>query len=346
MISDFFSKQAKMYSQLIADMRLKESFYAIKNFDWNGYYLEMKDKLQNLSRTNYELALYHLATNHLSDAKLRFRIARYLDKDNKYTDTDYYIGLCYYQEFKYEQAKKHLQLHLSQDNPSYAEESDFCLKVADNRLSEITHVPAALISYKADQAAGLHIPAPTSIQQGLLRQVNSYLQLNSKPFGNNILDLGCGTGTIGFLARQLKLASFISGVDISQSMLKIAQGGKVDGVDAYNAVINANIADYITTTNHHDFDVIFADDSLGSLSQIEETLLSLGKLISAKGVIAISIRTTDQEKPLFNPFAQQFMFNQEHLAKTAAQAKLQIFFQEKVSFPNGDAGALMLLVKA
>lgn len=351
MITNFLSRQVKSYSQLFHDMNLKGIYHSIKDFSWQEYYADTKDKLKNLARTNYELALYHLNADHLSDAVLRFKITHFLDKNGTYTDTNYYIGLCYYEKFQYDKAKTSLTQHLTQDNPSQTEECDFLLKVIDNRSSEITKVPSSLISHKSDQMIntyGVESISNTAIptQQQLLRRVNSYLQLHSKPFGNNILDLGCGTGTMGTLARELKLASFIAGVDISQSMIQVTQNAKVDGIQVYNLTVNSDITDYISTkSNNHDFDIIFASNSLGSMREIEKTLGKLAVMLAPKGVVAISFHTTEQKTPEFNPYIQQFTFNPKYVEKTAAAAKLKIYCQEELIFSNGDAGALMLLVK-
>ncbi|MDJ1407369.1 MAG: class I SAM-dependent methyltransferase [Candidatus Midichloria sp.] len=39
---------------------------------------------------------------------------------------------------------------------------------------------------------------------------------HGKSLGNNVLDMGCGTGTIGQLLRESRIANAVVGVDISK----------------------------------------------------------------------------------------------------------------------------------
>lgn len=87
------------------------------------------------------------------------------------------------------------------------------------------------------------------------------------PLNGKILDLGCGTGLLGAKIKTDK--NEITGIDISENMLKIATEKKV-----YKELINQDIRDYLQNA-HSDFDCIVAADVFcyfGDLKPIIENL--------------------------------------------------------------------------
>lgn len=87
------------------------------------------------------------------------------------------------------------------------------------------------------------------------------------PLNGKILDLGCGTGLLGAKIKTDK--NEITGIDISENMLKIATEKKV-----YKELINQDIHNYLQNT-HPDFDCIVAADVFcyfGDLKPIVENL--------------------------------------------------------------------------
>ena len=83
------------------------------------------------------------------------------------------------------------------------------------------------------------------------------------PLNGKILDLGCGTGLLG--AKIKSPENEITGVDISENMLKIAAEK-----NTYNKLINQDICEYLQSRNQY-FDCIIAADVFcyfGSLAHI------------------------------------------------------------------------------
>ncbi|WPX96550.1 Putative tetratricopeptide repeat-containing protein [Candidatus Bandiella woodruffii] len=64
---------------------------------------ETKKKLDNLSKTNFDLGLYHFNKGNINDAIFRFKILKRFD--DKYEDLDYLLGRCYFEKSKYDKAK-------------------------------------------------------------------------------------------------------------------------------------------------------------------------------------------------------------------------------------------------
>lgn len=350
-LSDFFSKQTTIYAELIHSLRFQELRSAIKDFNWHEYYTDLKEKLSDLPRTNYELALYHFNLGNFVDARMRFKLAHYLD--NTYSETDYYIGLSHYNQFHYEKASLYLKRYLTQNNPPHLEETQFCLKVMTELDIPIQRVPTALISYKFNQLIAQHGSESISsnnfkIHQQIITLLTPYLQTNAQTSGNHVLDLGCGIGALGALTRSAKLASSITGIDVSPTALSIAKSLKTDGVDVYNSTILSDITTYLheaSTQNIGTIDVILAVDSLGCLGELDKVIDNISTLLSSKGAAILLFRSTTEAPSIFDRHIQQNLFSPQYVSTLATAAKLTVIQQDSVILPNGDSGCLMLLSK-
>lgn len=91
--------------------------------------------------------------------------------------------------------------------------------------------------------------------------LNSYLtQLTPQPAGN-MLDLGCGTGLAGAVLKPY--ATHLTGVDLSQAMLKKAEANRI-----YDGLLQADIMDYLSTSPLR-FDAILAAEVLIYFGQLD-----------------------------------------------------------------------------
>jgi 2-polyprenyl-3-methyl-5-hydroxy-6-metoxy-1,4-benzoquinol methylase len=350
MISDFLSRQLRTYNDLIHSSQIKELKSAIKNFKWHESYTDLKKKLKNLAKTNYDLAIHHALLGNNNDCIMRFKIAHWLDKRNEFPDTDYQIALCYFNMFKYEKAKHYLQKYQQQAKHAHKEEVIFCLNVIEQNFDQIKHIPEPIIQYKSDmlistyksQMVSTHINA----QKNMLHALASNLQLHGRPFGNNTLDLGCGTGALGFLLRESKLSSFITGVDISKATNKFCASLEVEEINVYNTLKTCSIAEFIQH-NDEKFDIILAAESLNYDCNILSIMKALHKALTKHGILALTLRTSSNNSQYeFNPYVLQFMFNKEFLKESIADAKLKIVHEEKTKLINDEEGILMLLTIA
>lgn len=312
---------------------------------------EIIDKLSNLARTNYELGLYHLKFNHLPDAIFRFKIAKRLNKS--YVEADYYIALCYYDEFQYEKAKPYLIKYLTLDKVENLESARFLLNVVNGEVDELKCIPSSIIAHKFEQiiteygsrALG---EIPFEAQKQLLLMTAQYLQASNDATNvTTLLDLGCGIGTIAVLARKAKIASLIYGVDLSPHMADISRKEKFDEIPLYNAVINEEALSYMEkiAQTSQKFDIIFASDLLCYIAKIENLLLLSKQLLNSQGAIAVTFRlsTDESEASTFDPHIQQFAFAPEYIIQAASQHGFKVNAQQETTLLNGDAGLSMVL---
>ncbi|MEY3182317.1 MAG: hypothetical protein RLZ35_302 [Pseudomonadota bacterium] len=115
-----------------------------------------------------------------------------------------------------------------------------------------------------------------------------------------VLDLGCGTGQCGLYCRDL--AYHLSGVDISEEMLRIAKK-----LGAYDNLIECSIAQYLEETEET-FDIIIAAEVLNYVGDLSKLWQSILKALNPKGC---------------------FIFTTEHPSQTFINANTHAYYLEK-----------------
>lgn len=100
-----------------------------------------------------------------------------------------------------------------------------------------------------------------------------------------VLDLGCGTGLVGDIFREL--SGFMAGVDLSPQMLKAAAAKKV-----YDELILGELVDFLEQAKEP-FDLIVAADVLIYVGELERIFSALGKGLAKGGRILFSTERMD-----------------------------------------------------
>ena len=107
-----------------------------------------------------------------------------------------------------------------------------------------------------------------TMQQIKYAVIDKIDQLNIE-FSGNILDLGCGTGA--FASRFHNENVTITGIDISQNMLDIANKKNI-----YHKLINADIVDFLKD-NTLKYNFVVAADVFEYIDNIEDVISNIGK---------------------------------------------------------------------
>jgi predicted TPR repeat methyltransferase len=101
------------------------------------------------------------------------------------------------------------------------------------------------------------------------------------------LDLGCGTGLFGERIRPL--ADQLTGIDVSANMIaKTEEGGH------YDAVVVAELHDYLRSIESASFDVIVAVDVFIYLGSLSDVVTTCAKALAKNGLLAFSAEIGDQ----------------------------------------------------
>lgn len=208
--------------------------------DW---LFEHRDKLQNLERTNYELAIHHFNHGNLSDAAMRFKIVRKFWK-NSDPKIDYYLGRIYTLQMKYKPALKHLNAYTMSGERTFFAENDFSIKIAENNLSAINAIPIGIIRSRFEQNSNRSLKlSRRQLRQHFERKamvaelLKRLLPYTSKPHDSNIADLDCGEGALGVMLRENIIFNLLLGADYAPNNLRLAKTAKRNAISIYNELV-------------------------------------------------------------------------------------------------------------
>jgi ubiquinone/menaquinone biosynthesis C-methylase UbiE len=113
--------------------------------------------------------------------------------------------------------------------------------------------------------------------------------------GNNVLDVGCGTGAITKdIVKLVGQNGKVKGIDSSEHLIRQAK-------ETFSGIPNLNfeVADINTYSSYKEFDVITSARVLQWLSNPKEVLLKMKRLLKPGG--AIAILDYNHQKVEFNP---------------------------------------------
>lgn len=350
MILKFFSDQFKFYSEAFSKLPIKEAFGFARAFKWSNYYKETKEKLKDLTGTNYNLALFHLNSGNISDAIMRFKITSYMDKLKFYPDIEYYLGLCYYIKFKYDESKPYLYSYIEKSTGLKIEEAKFLLSAIEGKIDEKKAIPSSLTSIYYDQLSkkygeSLATHEPEALDS-LINKLFSYTNTQKSASIKKALDVGCKTGEAALALKASGSPFIIDGIDTSYGMLEQAKAAKFQEEPLYSSLRQCDIYEYISTKpKDKKFDMIVSHDSLNSTPSLSLLLKDLQNILSPKGFIALSLRTTSDKKWSLNNLPFRFSFNKDYISNQIKESGLKIFSQSETSFQNGDNGVIIILTQ-
>jgi predicted TPR repeat methyltransferase len=135
------------------------------------------------------------------------------------------------------------------------------------------------------------------------------------------LDLGCGTGLMGNVLREL--STQLTGVDIAEKMLKqAAQTG------LYNQLITREGVDFLESCPTP-FNLIVAADMLPYLGDLHPLFLAIRRGLTQGGYWLFSIEISAKEQYQLQP-STRFAHHPEYIRALQAQHQLHIIHQERV----------------
>mmetsp|Transcript_26341 Transcript_26341/g.50056 ORF Transcript_26341/g.50056 Transcript_26341/m.50056 type:complete len:408 (-) Transcript_26341:34-1257(-) len=109
-----------------------------------------------------------------------------------------------------------------------------------------------------------------------------------------VVDLGCGTGLLGELVANEMPWVEVSGVDLSQRMIDIAQERKSKrGRSVYASVSNGDAAKYLSNLDEKSIDSILASDVIIYVGDISKVLEESSKCLIGGGLIGFTAETIE-----------------------------------------------------
>ncbi len=314
------------------------------------HFHDVISKTKNLAQTNFDLGVYHYLNGNKSDAILRFKLAKFFNPS--YVTSDFYIGRCYQENFKYQKAKFFLEEYMKSSNQKYVDEAKYCLNIINNQVDKINHIPKNIIKATFDGIARTHDKIviqqqDIAPQQALFSMMLQLLMERNKPFANNILDLGCGTGVIGKFCRAQKVANIIVGVEISPFMVENSLALIQDGMKVYN---NVEQNDYELYLNHMQgaelkFDIVTASDFITYNSNLDFFFQNTYSVITENGLLGVTFKTTNVKEVEFKLQVEQFYFSLDYVKSNANKYNWKVLKEENVVFSNKEPGKIIFFGK-
>jgi predicted TPR repeat methyltransferase len=346
LIRSIFEKLLDKFKASFGDKNLKEAVVDLLN---KAKYelIEVRKKMKNLEHTNYDLGMYHYNSGNLSDAIFRFKMLKKIFKVSG--QIDYFIGRCYIERNQIEKAKPYIESYLKGMDTTFREEAKYCYDLAYGRIQNIKAIPQSIVkrtfNLLAEKYDEIFFSKPNLPQDEVYKQLNAYVNEVGSPYGNKVLDLGCGTGYIAKMLKSNKVAGSIVGVDFSSKMIEICKALKIDHAPCYDILFEESFESYFSKEIDKQFDIIIASKIISYFNDPLKLLTSCKEMLKTGGVIALTYKVSSQDKVRFDSLFEEFQFDEAYVAKVALDCGLSIKSSVDVKFPDGDNGKLMLLIK-
>lgn len=308
----------------------------------------MREKLKNPVKTQYELGLYHAQKENLTDAKFRFWITTILDKNHAYAW--YRMGWADFLKGKPNKAKKSLEKALA-IKPDLKEAKFWLDNI--NEKETINEIPLQVIKEDADRWADIYDMLFLNELQYVGHEAVCKNVLDNLE-GKTVLDLGCGTGLCGKILRQK--AGKIVGVDISPKMIEHANNlylfeteeeiendkkdekntenntenkEPVKKVKVYDELVENDIISYFRNTNDK-FDVIVGAYTFNFFSNLSELLSLCKKALTPNGKLSFSVELMENGDYKFSQEVGMFIHSDKYIRKTLDENGFKVIKDESV----------------
>lgn len=309
---------------------------------------DIKEKLKNPVKTQYELGVFHLQKGNLNDAKFRFWIT--LKFDEKHLGAWYRLGWAYFLQGKTDKAKNALSkaLVIKPD----LKEAKFLINVMEHP-EDIDEIPISIVKEDADRWADIYetVFLEQMEYQGHEITANEVISneglIESERNIHSVLDLGCGTGLCGICLRRY--ANQITGIDVSPKMLKYAdtvRGKKVNlkkeaekktdkekenetkpkeyqdkeekeiSFKVYDKLIEGEIVAFLKN-NEQKFDVITAAYTFNFFSNLSNLISLCGKSLKENGLLVFTVEACEDADYKFSQEVGMFIHSDKHIRKAA-----------------------------
>lgn len=307
----------------------------------------IRRKIKDLKNTNIQLGIKHFDLGFLDDCIFRFKIVKRIWPEAAVAN--YYLGRSYVEKFQYEKASPYIDEYLKSGHQEFLEEAKYCYDIVHNRINLIKSIPEGLVKRyytliieMIDTLIQIPNPCP---QELLVSRLSAELTKLGKPYGNVVLDIGCGTGFVAEKIRQKKIASTIEGLDFNREMIEKAASKKFEEFALYDKLSEISFHDF-SIKSSQSYDIIIASEFLNTNSEIGALIKYCKNHLNKNGVIGLVIKTAETIAPFeFNRELEEFFFNVEFLNQTFTEFRFKVLVQEKVMFADSSSGLVILLSK-
>ena len=314
-IPEFIQPIVKYFKEFkIQDAKSKASLYykiGVKDFN------DVLQRMQNLKKSNYDLALFHYAQCNLFDTRFRFWVYKKFWHDAP--EADYFIGRSYIEEKKYKKALPYLEAYLKSGDKKFEQEALFSLKIAKDDVEDINEVPDLIIRRNKHKQIKFAFKqsnegaALDAIALEFSNQITTAVNSTEKPIGNKTLDVGSDAGKTAMILKESKVSAQMVLVDSSEEALDDLEDLKIGNINLYDKIHTKDIPTFIKNNNEK-FNLIIAPNIFDYQRDPELLITQLSSLLQTDGLLGIVVKThSDASLSKFVRIDESFHFSHDAL---------------------------------
>ena len=251
-----------------------------------------------IPQRNFALAKEMIAGGHTYDAVMRLKIVLWFAP--KHQMAHYLLGATYLSMGKQAQAVAALQQSLRLD-PAH-EESAYVLATIDDALlpSHVrpTRMPHALVHDYFDNIALEYDVSQQSQGYAAHIYADEFLRryIDVSRVNYRVLDLGCGTGLMGGLVRDVAMS--ITGVDFSRAMTQMAmQRFTQDDGLVYERVLLRDLREYLQGIETPQYDIVTMVHVANYLGECADVFKGVAGALRDGGVWLLQVEYPEKNAP-------------------------------------------------
>jgi hypothetical protein len=287
-----------------------------------SHFAEIKHKLNHLSQSNIENALFHLSNGDYFDAYIRLKfITSFFDKNNTYAN--YLLGWTYFIREQYPQAIAALSLATEEDEINLLE---FIQNIENANFipEQIQRVTRNFYAFHFEEIFCHNY----NIAIDIVTALEKFTPIAKRK--NHILEIG---GNISMLTKELiELPNQINDLEVienSENMMFFLQknlGQKAEYCHIHNMAANNYLA---ITPKKYDF--ILSLEAVDYQKNFSELLNKLSNSLADKSYLAFGLFTTQENKKFYSKLGK-FIYNHYKIMQDLEkQFYLLHFIEMKIS---------------
>ncbi len=305
-----------------------------------------KSKLENLTKTNLDLGLYHLNMGNLNDAAFRFKFVILMDK--KHGLAYYYLGVTQLYQGNKKDALNNFKM--AEKLKAKTPDLQFMMSKVDSKIVA-DHIPAYYV------AESFNRKAANFNDQMLAKRYESYklmvekaaLEFTTRKTPIDVLELGCGTGLAGsYLKAQFEITiNHLAALDISHEMIfEAKQLIDINENPIYNEIFEVKIEDFVNDREFNQgrkFDLIISSLSLSYITELEQVLKDCHNLLKPHGTMAITLSKSNDKDIDMNIDREYYAYSEKYIDKIAKNAKFKKIEIQETDLMANERGFVCIL---